>query len=151
MHESMFCTKKVNMEDCRQASPLRFGASKKRQDLEINVSTCMYVHQAIDHVRGHASVTCHVPRCTTKTRWSYNLVTCCGASMTLPMAPGGHLDSSAPVATSPISCRYTQAKCYLQLNISIASISFTDLLYMLLSVLLIPPPRHARGPGLANT
>jgi hypothetical protein len=33
----------------------------------------------------------------------------------------------------------------------IASISFVDLLYMLLSALPISPPRHARELGIANT
>jgi hypothetical protein len=53
-----------------------------------------------------------------------------------------------------------QAECYLQLNIlrlsyiltTIISVSatFADMLYMFFLALLFPPPRHARGLGVAD-
>jgi hypothetical protein len=45
---------------------------------------------------------------------------------------------------------HAQAKCYFKLFF-MPLIYFIYLLYMLLSALSIPPPRHARGLGHANT
>jgi hypothetical protein len=57
---------------------------------------------------------------------------------------------TAPARTDNDDLFNAQDKCYIQLIIFTPSISFVDLLYMLLSALPIPP-RHARGLDNANT
>jgi hypothetical protein len=61
-----------------------------------------------------------------------------------------HNFSSSRQQRSLVLRTYTEAKCQFLIKYFMALIYFVDLLHMFLSALPIPPPRHARGLGLAN-